>query len=177
MGSDELEVKLGSSSSEQNGNTTPLGLLHLPQQVYAEIRAHGEESYPDECCGALLGHPTPQGWRVLAAVRARNARTDAPCSRYEIAPVELVVIEREARDLNLEIAGFYHSHPDHPAQWSPTDLAEAHWLGCCYLITAVVEGKAVETNSFLLTGVAEEEKRFVAQSIRIDRETADPISI
>ena len=96
---------------------------------------------------------------------AENARADSAHNRYEIAPLELVKIEREARRLGLEIAGFYHSHPDHPAEWSQTDFAEAHWLGCCYVITAVAQGKAAVTHSFLLAGETEEEKRFEAQSI------------
>jgi proteasome lid subunit RPN8/RPN11 len=101
-------------------------------------------------------------------LRAGNTRTDSAHNRYSIAPVELVGIEREARRQGLEIAGFYHSHPDHPAQWSSTDLAEAHWLGCSYVITAVAKGKADITNSFHLDGASEEEKRFVQQAIRVE---------
>jgi hypothetical protein len=67
----------------------------------------------------------------------------------------------------LSIGGFYHSHPDHPAQWSPTDFAEAHWLGCSYVITAVAQGKATVTNSFLLAGVTEEDKRFENENIEL----------
>ena len=126
--------------------------LQLPRAVYEAIRAHGEETYPHECCGALLGRARADGWLIDAAIRAGNTRTDSAHNRYQIAPVELVKIEREARTRGLDIAGFYHSHPDHPAQWSPTDLAEAHWLGCSYVITQVVQGKAAITNSFLLAG-------------------------
>ena len=136
--------------------------------VYESLRIHGEESYPSECCGVLLGRSAPEGWRVVAAVRAGNACTDSAHNRYSIAPKELVGIEREARRQGLEIAGFYHSHPDHPAQWSATDFAEAHWLGCSYLITEVAQGKAAVSNSFLLTGAREEEKRFEQESIRLE---------
>lgn len=141
--------------------------LHLPRAVFDEIRNHGEETYPNECCGALLGRPLPDGWSVLAAVRAGNTRTDSAHNRYNIAPAELVKIERQARALDLEIAGFYHSHPDHPAQWSSTDLAEAHWIGCSYAITEVSAGRAVQTNSFLLAGTTEEDKRFDPQTISV----------
>ena len=64
--------------------------------------------------------------------------------------------------------GFYHSHPDHPAQWSQTDFAEAHWLGCSYIITSVEHGKAATTNSFLLSGTAEDDKNFKDEAIQID---------
>jgi len=145
-----------------------MSVLRMTRAVYDSIRAHGEETYPDECCGALLGESTPEGWRVTGAVRAGNTRTDSAHNRYSISPLELVKIEREARKQGLDIAGFYHSHPDHPAQWSNTDFAEAHWLGCSYLITAVTQGHADITNAFLLTGPSEEEKRFEQEPIQIE---------
>jgi proteasome lid subunit RPN8/RPN11 len=150
--------------------------LHFTQVVYQAIRTHGEQTYPNECCGALLGHSTPDGWQVESAIPAGNTRTDSAHNRYQIAPLELVKIEREARKQGLGIAGFYHSHPDHPAQWSQTDLAEAHWLGCCYVITAVAQGKAAVTNSFLLAGATEEDKHFEQETILVDGLPAMEIS-
>jgi proteasome lid subunit RPN8/RPN11 len=144
-----------------------VSVLQLTRAVYEAIRAHGEETYPHECCGALLGKPAAGGWRIDAAVKAGNTRTDSAHNRYNIAPAELVKIEREARSLGLSIGGFYHSHPDHPAQWSPTDLAEAHWLGCSYVITAVAHGRATVTNSFFLAGTTEEDKRFQQEKIEV----------
>jgi proteasome lid subunit RPN8/RPN11 len=156
-----------------------MSCLHLPRAVYDAMRAHGEQTYPHECCGALLGRSASDSsssdagsgfaaeWHVEAAVQAGNTRTDSAHNRYNIAPAELVKIEREARGRGLDIAGFYHSHPDHPAQWSATDFAEAHWIGCCYVITSVTQGKATVTNSFLLAGRTEEDKRFELQAIRI----------
>lgn len=148
-----------------------MSVLRLTRAVYDALRVHGEETYPHECCGALIGKSTPEGWQVEASVRAGNTRTDSAHNRYHIAPVELVKIEREARGQGLSIAGFYHSHPDHPAHWSPTDLAEAHWLGCSYVITSVAQGKATVTNSFLLTGAGEEDKRFEQETILVEDES------
>lgn len=150
-----------------------MSILRLAKSVYGEIRAHGEETYPHECCGALLGISTPEGWLVRQSERAGNTRTDSAHNRYNIAPAELVKIEREARRQGLDIAGFYHSHPDHPAQWSPTDFAEAHWIGCSYVITAVAQGKATVTNSFLLAGATEEDKRFEQETIEVENEHMD----
>jgi proteasome lid subunit RPN8/RPN11 len=144
-----------------------MSVLRLSHAVYESIRSHAEQTYPNECCGALLGQSTRDGWQIHSAVPAVNATAASARSRYEIAPRELVKIDREASRQGLAIAGFYHSHPDHPAQWSPTDLAEAHWLGCSYVITAVVQGKATVTNSFLLAGANEEGKHFESQTIRI----------
>ncbi len=153
-----------------------MSVLRLSKAVYDAIRAHGEETYPHECCGALLGRLAPGGcpdeWSIEASVKAGNARTDSAHDRYQISPRELVKIERESRLRGLSIAGFYHSHPDHPAQWSQTDLAEAHWLGCSYVITAIENGKAAATNSFWLAGETEENKRFEVEPI----EVKDPAS-
>jgi proteasome lid subunit RPN8/RPN11 len=144
-----------------------MSVLQMPKTVFDTIRAHGEETYPHECCGVLLGHSTPQGWQVASAVRAGNTRTDSAHNRYQIAPVELVKIQREATKQGLDIAGFYHSHPDHPAHWSPTDLSEAHWIGSSYVITEVAKGKAQVTNSFLLAGATEEDKRFENETVTV----------
>jgi proteasome lid subunit RPN8/RPN11 len=144
-----------------------MSTLNLTPTVYEAIRSHGEETYPHECCGVLLGRPGAGGWAVETAVRAGNTRTDSAHNRYHIDPRELVKIEREARGQGLGIAGFYHSHPDHPAQWSPTDFAEAHWIGCSYVITEVAQGKAAVTNSFLLAGATEEDKRFQQETILV----------
>jgi len=144
-------------------------MLRIHYAEYEALRAHGEETYPHECCGVLLGkNEAGVGNHVQQIVRAGNTRTDSAHNRYNIAPQELVKIQRQARGLGLDIVGFYHSHPDHPAQWSQTDIAEAHWLGCSYIITSVEKGNAVLTNSFLLTGTSEDDKAFGDESIQID---------
>lgn len=141
--------------------------LSLSHRLYGELRAHGEQTYPHECCGILLGHADGGAITVHRLLRAGNTRTDSAHNRYHIAPQELITAQREGRKAGLEIVGFYHSHPDHPAMWSPTDFAEAHWLGCAYVITAVEQGRATVTNSFLLTGADEEGKAFLQQSILV----------
>jgi proteasome lid subunit RPN8/RPN11 len=143
-------------------------MLSIQYADYEALRAHGEETYPHECCGVLLGKNVgSEGNQVVQIVRAGNTRTDSAHNRYNIAPQELVKIQRHARDLGLDIVGFYHSHPDHPPQWSPTDFAEAHWIGCSYIITSVERGKAIITNSFLLTGTTEDDKKFEDEAIEI----------
>ena len=77
----------------------------------------------------------------------------------------MIKIQRQARGLGFDIVGFYHSHPDCPAQWSKTDFEEAHWVGCSYVITSVEHGTAKVTNAFLLTGASEEDKRFEDQRV------------
>jgi proteasome lid subunit RPN8/RPN11 len=142
--------------------------LILSRALYDDLRAHGEATYPNECCGILLGHADADALRVTQLLRAGNTRTDSAHNRYNIAPSELIAAQRQARDQGLDIVGFYHSHPDHPAQWSTTDFAEAHWFGCAYVITSIAQGKATDTNSFLLTGTTEDDKRLEPQSIVVE---------
>jgi proteasome lid subunit RPN8/RPN11 len=141
--------------------------LTISQALYDQLRAHGEEIYPNECCGIMLGTADGDALTVTQLLRAGNTRTDSAHNRYHIAPQELIAAQREGRKQGLDIVGFYHSHPDHPAQYSITDFEEAHWFDCAYVITAIAQGKATLTNSFLLTGTGEEDKRFVDQTIEI----------
>jgi proteasome lid subunit RPN8/RPN11 len=153
-------------------------MLRMGQAQFDAIRRHGEETYPNECCGVLLGHMEENGNMVIDALPAENTRSDSAHNRYHIAPQELIRIQQQARRHGLDIVGFYHSHPDHPAEWSKTDLEEAHWIGCSYVITRVfgsltgglgdaVRCRAMETNSFLLAGTGEEDKHLEDQPINV----------
>src|SRR4051794_31669700 len=143
-------------------------MLKITQQNYDALRQHGEETYPHECCGVLLGQIDGDIRTVTTIARAGNTRTDSAHNRYNIDPKELIKIQSEGRKRGEDIIGFYHSHPDHPARWSQTDLAEAHWIGCSYVITSVEQGKAKITNSFLLAGETEESKRFEEEAVRVE---------
>ncbi len=142
-------------------------MLRLRQLDYEEIRRHGEETYPFECCGVLLGRVEGDARVVSTTKRCRNAQTDS-AHRYEIDPVEVVRILRDARPRGLDIVGFYHSHPDHPAYCSATDLEEAYWLGCSYVITSIENGRAQLTRSFWLGGSSMEQKTFVEEELVIE---------
>ena len=143
-------------------------MLKIAPKDYESLRRHGEETYPYECCGILLGRTDDEGTRIVTTTaRCGNTRTDSPQNRYNIDPRELVRIQREGRERGEDVIGFYHSHPDHPARWSQTDLAEAHWFGCSYVITSVEKGTAKVTNSFLLSGTTEEDKRFEDQRVLV----------
>jgi proteasome lid subunit RPN8/RPN11 len=143
-------------------------MLKIKSNEYESLRKHGEETYPHECCGVLLGQIEDDGTRTVTSVaRAGNTRTDSAHNRYNIDPKDLIRMQREGRDRGEDIIGFYHSHPDHPAQWSSTDLAEAHWFGCSYVITSVEKGKAVLTNSFELAGSDESDKKLVLENVAV----------
>ena len=134
--------------------------LKISRTLLDQLRRSGEAAYPHECCGVLVGEVDETGGKTVKTVtECGNTRTDSPENRYNISPSELVRIQREALLAGHDIVGFYHSHPDHPARWSATDLSEAHWTGCSYVIISVESGHAVLTNSFLLEGL-EETKHF-----------------
>jgi len=142
--------------------------LHISKPHWDELRRHGEETYPHECCGVLVGSLDAAGEKaVREVIRCGNQRTDSPHNRYSIDPRELVRIQRRARESDQDIVGFYHSHPDHPAHWSSTDLEEAHWPGCSYVITSVRNGTAADTNSFELRADGDN-KFFQDEEIRVE---------
>ena len=145
-------------------------MLQMPKSVYLQLRCHGEAAYPHECCGVLLGIISGPDKCASLAIAVENASLGNTRNHYEINPIDLIRVERQAHASNLTILGFYHSHPDHPAQPSPTDLAEAHWLGCSYVITEIARGVAVETRSFHLAGSSEEEKDFQPEEISLEAE-------
>lgn len=137
--------------------------LRLPEGHEKAIRAHGERAYPREGCGALLGSARGDMKTVEATIAAENAfgtREDIPGfsetaresqrNRYLIPPEEILRIEKEARRLGLDVIGFYHSHPDHPARPSVYDQDHA-WPWLSYVIVRVAKGKAEDLGSFVLS--------------------------
>jgi len=144
-------------------------MLKFKQADYDAIRKHGEETYPHECCGILLGCMDDDGTRtVTSTARASNTRTDSPHNRYLIDPRDQIRIQREGRERGEDVIGYYHSHPDHPAKASANDLEEAHWPGLSYVITSVERGKAAITNSFELVLSGESDKQFVVEDIQVE---------
>lgn len=141
-------------------------MLKISRADYDLIRWEAERSYPNECCGIILGNVFEDHRMVTMTITCDNARTDSPANRYIIRPEQVVAAQKLARNRGENIIGFYHSHPDHPATYSPTDLEEAHWFDCSYVITAVNRGTAMVTDSFLLLG-EEDGKRFQPEEIQI----------
>jgi proteasome lid subunit RPN8/RPN11 len=125
--------------------------LWLPPEIDASIRRHAEAEYPHEACGALLGHGDGGGsaWRVEAVAEAPNAHEDDHRRRYLVPPEFQVRVEHEARAAGREVLGYYHSHPDHPAQPSEYDRSHA-WFGYVYVICSVRRGRSEELAAFVL---------------------------
>lgn len=143
-------------------------MLRISRTEYERMRRHGEETYPHECCGVLLGKSDGEDHAVMTTARCHN--TEAASDWFNIDPRQIVRIQREAAAAGQDIIGFYHSHPDDAAHWSASDLREAHWLGCSYVITSVRAGKSAETNSFLLAGTSEDDKSFADEPVQFSDE-------
>jgi proteasome lid subunit RPN8/RPN11 len=122
--------------------------LRLPGTLADDIRRHGEAAYPAECCGALVGRVHGDGKEVVSLAPAVNRRTDDP-HRYLIAPDDLRRLEADVRAAGLEIVGYYHSHPDHPAAPSAFDADHA-WPWYSYVIVRVDRGRAADLASWVL---------------------------
>jgi proteasome lid subunit RPN8/RPN11 len=124
-------------------------MIHLTENQRDEIAAHGERDYPYECCGLLLGSFSDNGAKTIAEVfPISNAREEqAKRNRFLIRPEELIRGERYAETKGLEIVGFYHSHPDHPAVPSQYDLEHA-WPLYSYIVVSVSEGLAQDLRSW-----------------------------
>lgn len=141
-------------------------MLKISKADYDLIRWEAERSYPQECCGVLLGRLVDGQREVTLSFTCENAQTDSPRNRYTIHPEQLLAALKLARSRGENIVGFYHSHPDHRAHYSSTDLDEAHWFDCSYVITSVEHGRAAATNSFVLVG-SEQQKDFHSEKIEI----------
>jgi proteasome lid subunit RPN8/RPN11 len=141
-------------------------MLKISKADYDLIRWEAERSYPHECCGILLGTIAGEERKVSLTITCENARTDSPSNRYSIHPEQLIAGLKLARSRGETIVGFYHSHPDHPPQFSTTDLEEAHWFDCSYLIVSVEHGRAATGNSFVLTGT-EDSKQFEPEQMEV----------
>ncbi len=122
----------------------------IPTGLLLQIREHGRRTYPEECCGFLLGRAEPDGNRVVALRPVDNQRETNRERRYQITPHDYLHAERAAGREGLDIVGTYHSHPDHPARPSATDLQEATFPGFTYVIVAVGEGKPGELTAWSL---------------------------
>ena len=119
--------------------------LTMTRSVDAAIRRHGQETYPHECCGALVG----ANGRVVDLVPLPNTTEEGPRRRFLVRPSDYQLAERRAREVGAELLGFYHSHPDHPARPSQYDLDHA-WPTFAYIIVSVANGTAADMTVWYL---------------------------
>jgi proteasome lid subunit RPN8/RPN11 len=124
-------------------------LLKISEQLADRVRAHGVETYPYECCGAILGRDGEAAREVLDLLPLANRRDDSPRNRFEVTSEDVRLAEKTARAQNLDLVGWYHSHPDAPARPSEYDRDHA-WPWYSYIIISVESGQPREINSWRL---------------------------
>jgi proteasome lid subunit RPN8/RPN11 len=124
-------------------------VLKVRDELLRRIHAHGVETYPHECCGALLGLDGDAGREVVDLLPLENRRLDSPRNRFAVTPDDVRRAEKTAGEQRLELIGWYHSHPDAPARPSEFDRDHA-WPWYSYIIVSVQNGESRETTSWRL---------------------------
>lgn len=135
--------------------------LALMKAVDQAIRAHGREAFPHECCGAMLGRDGV----VQQAHALPNTTEEGPRRRFLVRPDDYRLAEKQAREAGLDLLGFYHSHPDHPARPSQYDLDHA-WPSFSYVIVSVMAGEDQLLTSWRLK---EDRSAFDEESVEVVR--------
>jgi len=136
-------------------------MLRISRELIRRISLHGERTYPEECCGALFGTEGEGIRTVLQIEEISNTQDVNRDRRFSLTPLQYRAAERKALELHLTLLGFYHSHPDHPAEPSQFDLEHAFpWFS--YVIQTISGGKSGIVTSWILD---ESRTRFNEQTI------------
>lgn len=123
-------------------------IVIISEREINKIYLHGEQKFPEECCGILIGQKKKE-IIILEARAMRNINEGTRDRRYSIDPIDLMKIDREAEEKGYEILGIYHSHPNHPSHPSRFDL-EFAWPNFSYFILSVENGKSKMITSWKL---------------------------
>ena len=124
-------------------------MIYIEEAPWKAMRAHAEATYPNECCGAMLGATGVDGRkRVAVALPLENVSAGSQAARYELRPADLLRADREARARQMDVIGIYHSHPDCDAYFSETDLKNScPWYS--FVVLSVYQGRFDHANSWL----------------------------
>ena len=123
-------------------------MIRIEPEPWAAMVAHARASYPDECCGAMLGS-TDGGTKIVRqAIALENAFEGAQATRYELRPADLLAADKAARERHMDLIGIYHSHPDCDAYFSATDLKNScPWYS--FVVLSIQKGEFHHANCFL----------------------------
>lgn len=141
-------------------------MIAIAQPELEQLKLLAEVAYPEEFCAILLGTRDGGNARLTRVLPTPNAH-EHPRRAYSIAPAAVILAQRKSRDEESQILGFVHSHPDHAALPSTTDLDQALWLGCVYGIVSVRAGKFAAVSFYRLAGETMEDKRFLPEEVRL----------
>jgi len=124
-------------------------ILNIPDKLVRRIEAHGVETYPHECCGALLGREADGSREIVELLPLPNRHENSPRNRFVLMPEDVRLAEKTAREKRLDLVGWYHSHPDAPARPSEFDREHA-WPWYSYIIVSVQAGVPRDVTSWRL---------------------------
>ncbi len=142
-------------------------MVKFPAKVISHIEKHGERTYPEECCGIMLGVNENDNQAVEEIVELDNEQVENRRRRFIVTPKQYLQAERIAAEKKLALLGFYHSHPDHPAVPSEFDREHAlPWF--TYVIISVVDQKAKDTTAWLLN---ETRERFTKRELLVEEDS------
>jgi proteasome lid subunit RPN8/RPN11 len=123
-------------------------MIRIESDPWAAMVAHARETYPNECCGAMLGTIVDDNKTVRLAMPLQNAFEGAQAARYELRPEDLLAADRAARERKMDLIGIYHSHPDCDAYFSQTDLKNScPWYS--FVVLSIQQGEFNHANSWL----------------------------
>jgi proteasome lid subunit RPN8/RPN11 len=123
-------------------------MIEIETKPWQTMILHAERTYPDECCGAMLGHTLGDKKTVTEAIPLENAYPGKHGQRYELRPQDLLAADKAARARGLDVIGIFHSHPDCDAYFSETDLKNScPWYS--FVVLSINNGKFDHANSFL----------------------------
>jgi len=123
-------------------------MIRIETDAWGEMVQHARETYPNECCGAMLGNIDGDQKTVTVAMKLRNAFDGEQAQRYELRPEDLLAADREASARKLDLVGIYHSHPDCGAYFSQTDLKNScPWYS--FVVLSIQKGEFDHANSWL----------------------------
>ena len=124
-------------------------MIRIESGPWASMVAHARRSYPNECCGAMLGSADGDGVKLVReALPLENAFEGAQAARYELRPEDLLAADRAARERKMDLIGIYHSHPDCDAYFSQTDLKNScPWYS--FVVLSIQKGEFNHANSWL----------------------------
>ena len=123
--------------------------LRISDPLVRRIQAHGVETFPYECCGAMLGRDSQTFREVVELLPLANRRDDSPRNRFEVTPSDVQMAEKKAREIKVDVIGWYHSHPNAPARPSEFDREHA-WPWYSYVIVSVEASGPRDTKSWRL---------------------------
>jgi proteasome lid subunit RPN8/RPN11 len=123
-------------------------MIRIESEPWAAMVSHARATYPNECCGAMLGSVADGEKIVRESVALENAFEGAQATRYELRPADLMAADRAARSRNMDLIGIYHSHPDCDAYFSKTDLQNScPWYS--FVVLSIQKGEFHHANSWL----------------------------